>query len=881
MRRARAFLIRLAGLFRKARSERELAAEFESHLQMHIEDNLRAGMSAEEARRQALLKFGGFESTKETMRDGGTVIWMETAWQDVHYALRGFRRNPAFAATAILSLTLGLGASLAILTVTDNLLLRPLPYRDASELMMMWEMNTRGEGMGDHNVVSPGNYFAWKNQTNVFQSMAGLITAPSVLADGSRVQELGAQYMTADLLPMLGVKPIRGRLFTEKEARPGFDSVVLISYTVWQSWFGGDENIIGRNVQVSSKPYTIIGIMPRGFYFRDRETDLWAPLGLDASENILANQGRWMLCVGRMKPGVSRAQAQAQMTAIAQRLAAAYPTFDKNWTIHVESLRDSLVREVKPSLLVLLGAVGLLLAVACANLANLLFARYTSRRRELAVRASLGAGQWRVIRQLLTESMILALGGGALGMLLAKWALKGLLALAPQDLTQSAEIVVDLRIYLFAMALCAATGIIFGLVPALTSSRARLSQALHDDSRSSIGRSGDVRSWFVGAEVALSVILLAGALLLFRSLIGLQSVEPGLNPSNLLTFRVSLPRARYPDPQSIQFFSRAIERLQQLPGVRSASAVSYLPFTPDVAGTKFDIEGRPPARSGEDLVASIRTVIPGYFRTMGTPLKSGRLFSAADHSQTSPYRFIVNEAFVRKYFSGEQPLGKRISVDMDVKNPFGEIIGVTGDVKEGALDKEPSPTIYYIHAHLAYTAMIFLLRTESNPLGLAEPARRVIRGIDPAQPVTDVRTMDEVVRKTFSRQRFSMILLSGFSGASLLLAGIGIYGVLAYSVSERTREIGLRVALGAEPGRIISLVIRAAVRLFVGGAIIGTAGAIALSGFLKSMLFGIRRHDPLTFVEVLLILAGIALIAAYLPARRAAHLDPMDALRMD
>ncbi len=805
-------------------------------------------------------------------------IGLETAWHDLRYALRGLQRSPGFALTAILSLALGIGASLSIFTVADNLLLRPLPYRDPSRLMMLWE-SRRTIGDREHNVVSPGNYFDWKAQNDVFETMAAFREGPSVLMDGDRVEQLTKQLVSADLFPLLGVHPIRGRLFTAAEDRPASDTVLLISYRLWQSWFGGDDGVIGRRVQVNATPRTIIGVMPPGFHFRNRETDLWEPLGLNPAQNYRKTSGRYMLSIGRLKPGVSQTQAQARMTAIAQRLETAYPEFDKNWTINVESLRDSLVREVKTSLIVLLCAVGLLLAVACANVANLLLARYTTRRQEMAVRASLGASRWRVVRQLLTESIVLSLAGGLLGVLLARWAVAGLLALAPRDLTRSANITLDFRILVFAIGLSMLTGVIFGLVPSLIASRISLANALNDGSRSSTS-SGHLRTWLIGAEVALSVMLLAGAGLLFRSLVGLQKVDPGLDSSGVLTFRVSIPAARYPElPRRTQFFSRALERIQQLPGVRSASAVSYLPFAGDASETSVNIGGRPAPKPGEELSSVIRTVMPGYFRTMGITLKRGRDFTVADNSQSTPYRFIVSEAFAKKFLPGEEPIGKSINALMDTKNPYGEIIGVVGDVKEGSLDKEPMPTVYYIHSHLSYPSMILTVRSNGNPMSLAEPVRRIIRELDAAQPIAEIRSMQDILGQTFARQRFSALLLIGFSIAALLLAAVGIYGVLAYSVSERTREIGVRVALGAEPGRIAALILRDGARPVLAGIAIGIAGALGLSTVLKSLLFGVGPRDPITFVVVPVVLMGVALIAAYVPARRAARLDPMQALR--
>lgn len=880
MRRLRAFVLRTGGLFGKARRERELAAEFEAHLQMHIEDNIREGMSAEEARRRALLKFGGMVSTKEAMRDRWTLVWLETAWQDVRYAARGLRRNPGFAVTAILSLALGLGASVAIFTVADNLLLRPLPYRDASQLVMVWEAN-RSQGY-DHGVVSPANYFDWKAQSGLFQDMAGLRERRSVLIDGDRAEEFGKYYVTADFFPVLGVQPVRGRLFTAKEDLEAnlSETLVLISYRLWQDWFGGSDDVIGRRVKLDGVAHTIIGVLPQGFYFRNRDVDLWEPLGLDPAYDYRKNEGRWMLCVGRLRPDITYRKAQARMTALAARLETAYPEFNKNWTANVEPLRDSMLGQAKTVLLVLLGAVGMLLAVACGNVANLLLARFSSRRREMAVRASLGAGSWRVIRQLLTESVLLALAGGVAGLLVARMAVKGLMTLAPADLVRSTEIHFDLRILLCAVGISIATGIFFGLAPAFVTSRADLIGPLRDDSRSVTAGSG-LRVWLVGAEVAVSVMLLAGALLLFHSLVELQGLKPGLDPANVLTFRVSLPERYEKVSARRQFFARAMEQIEHLPGVRSATVMIYAPFSGPGFSTVVDIEGRPPAKPGEGMNAIVRSVMPGYFRTMGIPIKSGRDFSAHDDLESTPYRFIVNQAFVRQYMHGEQPLGKSIRVIMQSENPFGEVVGVAGDVREWSIEREPEPTVYYVYSHFSFSRATFAVRTQGNPLTVAGPVRQVIRKLDPLQPIAEIRTMDSILGENYSRQRFSAVLLAGFSISSLVLAAIGIYGVLAYSVAQRTREIGVRVAMGAEPGRIIALIVGTGARFVLGGAAAGIAGALALTGLLRSLLFGVGPRDPETFLAAPCILVAVALLAAYLPARRAAKLDPTEALRAE
>ncbi|HKD81880.1 MAG TPA: ABC transporter permease [Candidatus Angelobacter sp.] len=870
---------RITGLFSKGERERDMAQEFESHLQMHVEDNIRAGMTPEEARRAAMIKFGGMESAKESIRETARVLWLETSWQDLRYALRGLWLNPGFATTAILSLALGIGASVAIYTVADNLLLRPLPYPGASELAMLWENNLRSGNV--HNVVSPANYFDWKEQNTVFENIGGLYEMRALLGDGRHSEEVDVQTVSSEVLPLLRVQPVRGRVFTYEEDSKDAH-VALISYRVWQNLFGGDENILGRQIQLNLRPFTVIGVLPPDFYFHTRSIDVWLTLGLNPSPDLRKGQGRWMMSIARRKPGVSLRQAQTEMTGIAKRLQLAYPAFDKNWDINVEPLRDSLVGQVKPSLLALLGAVTLLLAVACANVANLLLARYTARRREFAVRGALGAARPRLLRQLFTESLVLGLVGGALGIVLAGLAVSGLVALAPKELTRSVQVSFDVRILVIAVTLSVLTSVVFGLAPALVASRGNVNRALHEESHQGTGGGNRLRSWLVAGEVACSVILLAGAGLLFRTVIGLQAVDPGLNPDKVLTFSVSLPRVRYGDgPKGVEFFSSAAERLAQLPGVRSASAVSYLPFNGMAAGTRVDIAGRPPARPGEDLVTVVRTVQPGYFQTLGIPFKKGRDFTAADNVIASPYRFIVNEAFVRKYFPGEDPLGQQISVWMDDQNPFGEIIGVVGDLKEGTLDQGPEPTAYYVHAHLRYGEMVMVMRTDQDPLSLAEPARKVIQGLDRELPISDVRTMATVVRQTFARQQFSAVLLGGFSIASLLLAAVGIYGVLAYSVTQRTREIGVRVALGAEPRTIIRLIVGSGTRMVVSGALAGLAAALLLSGLLKSLLYGVGARDPLTFIAAPAVLVAVALVAAYVPARRAAKVSPMEALRAE
>jgi putative ABC transport system permease protein len=883
MMRLLSILARLRGQFSHAHHDSDWSAEFESHLEMHIEDNKRAGMGVEEARRQALMQLGGIDSLKESMRDQASFAWIGATLQDIRYALRGLRRSRGFTFTTLLSLALGLGASLAIFTVADNLLVRPLPYRDASRLVMVWEADPKVQG-DEHNVVSPANFLDWRSQNDVLEGVAAASPVRSaVLVQNGRAEEFGARSVTSNFFPLLGVRPIRGRFFSSEEDRPGNASCPgVISYRLWQGWFGGDENIIGRKVVINSQPGTIVGVLPPNFYFLDHKTDLWGCLGLNPARDYRNDSGRWMLVAGRLRQGVTIGQAQAHMAALAKRLERAYPAFNTNWTVNIQAMRDAMFPETKAPLLVLLAAVAMLLAVACANVANLLLARYSSRTREIAVRASLGAGRWRVIRQLLTESLVLGLAGGVLGVAVARWAVAGLVRLAPPDLAQAATIQVDFRIVLVAGVLSLATSALFGIAPALVITRVDLFSGLRGGAFG-LRAGRRLRTWLVGAEVSLSVILLAGSLLLLRSLVGLESVNLGFDPSNVVTFRVSLTDARYMREAALrtQFFQQALDEIRRLPGVRAASAASFLPLTGPGAGTSVNIDGRTPARPGEELSATIQTVMPGYFHTLGVALKSGRDFSESDNIPTSPYRFIVNEEFVRRFLNSEQPLGKRINVIMDNTNPYGEIIGVAGNLREWWIDREPPPTVYYVHSHLSDPRMVFMVRADNDALNVAGPARRVIQQLNPAQPIAEVQRMEDVLGENYSRQSFSAWLVSGFAVVAVVLAAIGIYGLLAYSVTARTREFGVRAALGAESSSIILLVLRTAAGPVLLGLAVGNAGAVALSGLLKNLLFGVAPHDPTTFAVVPLLFAAVAMVAAVAPARRAARLDPMDALRTE
>jgi putative ABC transport system permease protein len=859
----------LRKLRKRHQLERDLADEIAFHREM------RSGAAD-------APPFGNEIRIRERMRDEWIIPWIENTMRDVVYALRGFRASPGFAFTAISSLTLGIAAVIAIFTAADNLLFRPLPYPDGQRLVMVWEFH-RAESGNKFNVISPGNFLDWQSRNHAFDGLAAFIQYRTVFTDRDRTEQLRAQNVSPNLFGLLGAQPMRGRLFTAAEdlAAGHTDSLLVISYRLWQTWFDGAPDIIGRRVSIDSLPRTIIGVMPPDFYFRDREVDLWAPLGLDPSIPYRKERGRYMYALGRLRRGVTMQQAQSEMTDLAAALERENPVFDKNWTVKLQTLRDSLVGSVRTLLWVLLAAVGLLMAVACSNVANLLLARYSSRRGEIAVRMALGAGRARLIRQLLTESLVLAVIAGIGGIALGKYALAGLVALAPQSITQTANIAIDWRIVSFAAGFSAMVGILFGIAPSASASHADIAQAMHRTGRWGSSRGGRIRAWLIVGEVGLSLMLLAGASLLIRTLVKLQHADPGLNPANLLTFRFSLPAARYRAVANrTALFAKAAEQIERLPGVQSASAVSFLPFDGMPAATGVKIAGKP-VRPGELAVVTVRTVMPRYFATMGIPMRQGRDFSPADNRPESPLRFIVNEAFVRANLPNEGTLGKMISVDMDRTNPYGEIIGVAGDVKEDTLGKEAVPTVYYVHVHLAYPGMTILVRTQKDPISSVAAVRRIMHDLDPALPVASVRRMEAVLGATYGRERFGAILLGVFSLSAMLLAAIGIYGVLAYSVAERTREIGVRLALGAHPRRIITMVLLQGGRLVLIGFAIGMAGALAASKSLSGMLFEVPARDPVSFTVAPLALLGVALMAAWIPARRAARLDPVQALRVE
>jgi putative ABC transport system permease protein len=850
-------------LRRRGQLEQDLGDEIRFHRQMRSRD-------------QGAPGFGNETLIHERMRDLWTFGWLESTFGDLTYALRGWRKNPVFASTIITSLALAVGAVIAIFTAADDLLFRPLPYTDPDRLVMLWETN-RGSPDTARNAVSPDNFLDWRARNSTFEDMAYVDEGRSVLSAGDRSEELHVQRVPTNFFAVLGVQPRQGSLSPADGPRSGGngDTEVVISYRIWQSWFGGDPNVIGRSVQLDSFPRTVSGVMPPGFSFGDREVDLWPYMKIYPSASH-DRGARTMQAVARLKRDVGLDQAQAQMTMIAGQLQRTEPQFNKNWTVSIENLRDAFARKVRTSLLVLLASVSLLLIVACANAANLLLARYAARHSEMAMRAALGAGRWRLARQLLTESLLIAGCSGVAGLALGRYALYGLVAIAPRTLTKTAEVSIDWRIVLFAVGLSALTGVLFGLVPSVIgAATVAAGQVRTVTGWRAIGPRSP-RAWLIASEIALSLILLAGGSLLFRSLERLQHVDSGLKPRNLLTFHF-----RVVSPHDAVRFAQAIEGIEKAPGVRSASATSSLPFDGAAAATTVKFSGRAVPEPGNQRTATVRTVMPRYFETVGIPIRRGRDFVEADNTSQAPLRFVVNEAFVRRYLAGDDPLTKAISVGMARNNPFGQIVGVVGDVKEGSLNKAPVPTVYYVYSHMPYGQMTLVVRSERDPLTLVTSVRRVMRELDPKLAAADIRTMEEILGDTYARERFLALLMGGFSSCAVLLAGIGIYGILAYSVSLRTKEIGIRQAVGADAGRIIGMVLADGSWFVIAGLVTGMAAAFGLTKFLSGLLFEIQVNDPLAFGLAPAILLIVAVVAAYIPAHRAARLDPMRALRFE
>jgi putative ABC transport system permease protein len=802
-------------------------------------------------------------------RAGGNMLADLVA--DGRYAIRELVKNPGFALIAALTLALGIGATSAIFSVIEGVLLRPLPYPEPDRLVRVHEIVPQYGRFS----VSPGNFLDWRRETRAFERIAAFGAGSATLTDGDTVERVSSAEVSSDLFELLGVPPMLGRGFTLEEDTPGKSHVIVLSHGAWQRRFGGDPAILGRTTTLDGASRTIVGVMPSGFYFPSRETELWTPIALDPKD---ASRGAHYLgVVARMKPDVSVAAARSEMESLAKRLATEFEA-NAGESAEVIPLLDYVVGGSRASLLTLLGAVGLLTLIACGNVANLLLGRATVRGKEIALRAALGAGRGRLARQMLVEGSVLSLAGGALGLVLAYAALGPMRRLSAGMIPRVDEVTIDFGVLGFTLGLSLLTGLAFAFAPAWQSSRERPSDALREGGRSATSSaSRRARAALVTAEVALSLTLLVGASLLLRSFHSLSSVDPGFRPQNALTFSVSLPEQTYPaDHDRIQFFDALLERLKSLPRVRAAGMVQALPIRDDYF-LSFVIDGRTAPPPGEEPSANYRVVSPGYFEALGIPLKRGRSFDERD--TTRPFLVaIVDEAFVRRHFAGEEPLGRGVDIGNGTDGVY-EIVGVVGDVHHDGLDFAPHPTIYVPYPRDAFSTMSVVLRTDSDPLPLAADVRGVVRETDATLPAYSMRALEDVVSDSVGERRFSMLLLALFAGIASFLAAVGLYGVVSYTVSQRTREMGLRLAMGAIPSSLTRATIGEGMKPALAGVGIGLPAALALARLLETMLFGVTPFDPASYGATAFLLLAVAAFACYLPARRASRLDPLTALR--
>jgi putative ABC transport system permease protein len=797
---------------------------------------------------------------------------------DFRFAARLLRKSPGFTAIAVAAIALGIGANTAIFSVVNGVLLKSLPYRDPDGIVMVWERNLPRDRKT--NSVGPANFLAWRDENHVFEQIAASTPSFGVnLTGAGDPVEVRTQLVNAEFFSILGVNAELGRPFTREEDEKDAD-VVVISHRLWQQRLKA-QDIIGKSITLNGRSQTVVGVMPAGFYFRDRTIDVWEPIGFTAASR--QPRGRSLAPIARLKPGVSVAQAQAEMDTIMARLTARWPEFDTGWGVNVRPIEDEITGDVKPALIILLGAVGFVLLIACANVANLLLARATARQRELAVRSALGASRIRLVRQMLAESLLLAVAGGIAGLALA-WSGVRLLTTVLGDqvaFPRIDAIGLDARVLAFTAAVALVSGIIFGFAPALTSAAINLTTALKDGGRSgSSGRTGKLRSAFVVVEVALALVLLVGAGLLLRSFARVLSANPGFSADHVMTAQLTLPAAKYDGlAKRAQFFDSLLQRVRLLPGVTSAATVSFLPMNGLGSATSFEVVGQPKPAPGQGPSATIKVIDGDYFSVLGIPLVRGRLFTDRE-LQTENHSAIISETLARKFFPNQDPIGQHLLVSWNGEGA-DEIVGVVGDTKMVTMEDEVSPAIYFPYSRTPYTSNTIVVRTASDPLLVASPLVEAVHQIDPDLPVSNLRSMEDVIARSMAQRRVVMVLLAVFAAVALLLATVGIYGVMSYMVSQRTQEIGIRMALGADRSGVVMMVLRQALGLAAAGLAAGLLAAAGLTGLLRTMLFDVKPGDPVTFIGVVTVLLAVAAIATAVPALRATRIDPLTALKAE
>src|SRR5579859_755822 len=866
--------------------DQEFGQELEVHLDLLADENVRRGMAPEEARRAARIRLGGLTQLRDTNRELRSLPMIETFLQDTRYAFRMLRKNPGFTAVAVFTLALSIGANTAIFSVVYAVLLKPLPYAQPNQLFNVFEVQSQAgiKGTG----WSYANFAELREQSHVFTDMAGSQHHQLTLTGRGEPSVINTSVVTSQFFSVFGEKPLAGRIFSTDDGKPGAPAVVILSENLWRGSFGADPNIVGSSINLDKRTFTVVGIMPAAFRFPavSQSEQVWIPLVQDPlfSSWMDRRGGHWLQVTGRLKPGVSMTQAQAELDAISARLGKEFPAENDGWAVRMVPLQQMIVGKVKSALLVLLGAVGLVLLIACANIANLLLTRATSRAREIAVRSTLGAGRARIVRQLLSETAVLGLLGGAMGIALAYWGVQALSTLLPASVPQVNAIQVDTFVLGFALLLSLAASCAFGLAPALFAANSNLQASLREGG----GRSGEsrnrrrARSLLASGEIALAMVLLIAAGLLLRSFAKLTAVSPGFDARHIVMADISLPQFQYAKAQQWAAFSdELLTRVQALPGMRDSAVVVPRPIADGFVNLAFDIEGSPAASASASRTANYVAASPDYFRVMGISLRAGRIFDRHDDS-SAPRVAVISEAMARIYFPNLNPLGKRLEFGFPPHSwAPREIVGIVGDVRDVSLGQEPGPMMYVPYAQAPFWGANMVVKSTLSLASVAAVIRREVQKMDKDLPVTEVVMMPDVIEASVEQPRFRTLLLGLFAGMALALAAIGIFGVISYSVSCRTNEIGIRVALGAQRADVLRQVLTEGAKLALVGLVAGLLGSLAATRLMGTLLFGVKASDPLTFAAVAAILASVTLAACYIPARRATRVDPIVALRYE